>query len=421
MPISALSAEEVWDGTFPAADENAAYSGGSGLQEDPYLISTAEDLAQLSVNTNEIPDYTVDKYFKQTADIILNSPDVFARDEKGYITGIAEGKTANAWTPIGNHFYFTNSFCGNYDGAGHAVRGIYIETEVDYQGLFGYINNGSVSRLGIEDSFIFGWSWVGGVIGYNDEALVKNSNNTGTVSGETYVGGVIGYSSFSVITSLYNSGAVSGNESIGGLVGYNHQTLLTNSYNNGEIYGADSIGGLVGYNFYSTVKSCYNIGSVSGETGVGGVVGKEEKSMVINTYYLSACVPDATNYSGTALSDSEMQLKESFAGFDFVNVWAIESSTGYAYPQLIINLDPNLGEPSAVWDGTVADGFAVGTGSKDDPYLIQTAEELAFLAFSVADGNTYYDKYFKLENDIVLNNTSAKYWILNASKWTPIG
>lgn len=105
MPISALSAEEVWDGTFPAADENAAYSGGSGLQEDPYLISTAEDLAQLSVNTNEIPDYTVDKYFKQTADIILNSPDVFARDEKGYITGIAEGKTANAWTPIGNHFY----------------------------------------------------------------------------------------------------------------------------------------------------------------------------------------------------------------------------------------------------------------------------------------------------------------------------
>ena len=112
MPISALSAEEVWDGTFPAADENAAYSGGSGLQEDPYLISTAEDLAQLSVNTNEIPDYTVDKYFKQTADIILNSPDVFARDEKGYITGIAEGKTANAWTPIGNHFYFTNSFGG---------------------------------------------------------------------------------------------------------------------------------------------------------------------------------------------------------------------------------------------------------------------------------------------------------------------
>ena len=162
MPISALSAEEVWDGTFPAADENAAYSGGSGLQEDPYLISTAEDLAQLSVNTNEIPDYTVDKYFKQTADIILNSPDVFARDEKGYITGLPRAKRQMLGRSSAIIFIL-QIFCGNYDGAGHAVRGIYIETEVDYQGLFGYINNGSVSRLGIEDSFIFGWSWVGGV------------------------------------------------------------------------------------------------------------------------------------------------------------------------------------------------------------------------------------------------------------------
>jgi len=282
MPISALSAEEVWDGTFPAADENAAYSGGSGLQEDPYLISTAEDLAQLSVNTNEIPDYTVDKYFKQTADIILNSPDVFARDEKGYITGIAEGKTANAWTPIGNHFYFTNSFCGNYDGAGHAVRGIYIETEVDYQGLFGYINNGSVSRLGIEDSFIFGWSWVGGVAGNN---------------------------SFSKeLSESFNAGPVSGNAVIGGVAGSN--------------------------SWYSSMVNCYNIGRVWGTESVGGVVGEVSYyATVENCYYLNTCTEISSEF-GTALTEAQMQETTDFIGFDFESVWMLDPTTEYYYPIL---------------------------------------------------------------------------------------
>ena len=364
MPISALSAEEVWDGTFPAADENAAYSGGSGLQEDPYLISTAEDLAQLSVNTNEIPDYTVDKYFKQTADIILNSPDVFARDEKGYITGIAEGKTANAWTPIGNHFYFTNSFCGNYDGAGHAVRGIYIETEVDYQGLFGYINNGSVSRLGIEDSFIFGWSWVGGVagilwygstvkrsnnrgtvfgtydigglVGFNC-ATVKYSYNTGTVSGTDFVGGIVGYNGdSSVVTQCYNIGSISGSEFVGGVAGNNSFSKeLSESFNAGPVSGNAVIGGVAGSNsWYSSLVNCYNIGRVWGTESVGGVVGEVSYyATVENCYYLNTCTEISSEF-GTALTEAQMQETTDFIGFDFESVWMLDPTTEYYYPIL---------------------------------------------------------------------------------------
>lgn len=363
MPISALSAEEVWDGTFPAADENAAYSGGSGLQEDPYLISTAEDLAQLSVNTNEIPDYTVDKYFKQTADIILNSPDVFARDEKGYITGIAEGKTANAWTPIGNHFYFTNSFCGNYDGAGHAVRGIYIETEVDYQGLFGYINNGSVSRLGIEDSFIFGWSWVGGVagilwygstvkrsnnrgtvfgtydigglVGFNC-ATVKYSYNTGTVSGTDFVGGLVGYNFYSTVKSCYNIGSVSGETGVGGVAGNNSFSKeLSESFNAGPVSGNAVIGGVAGSNsWYSSMVNCYNIGRVWGTESVGGVVGEVSYyATVENCYYLNTCTEISSEF-GTALTEAQMQETTDFIGFDFESVWMLDPTTEYYYPIL---------------------------------------------------------------------------------------
>ncbi len=39
-----------------------------------------------------------------------------------------------------------------------------------------------------------------------------------------------------------------------------------------------------------------------------------------------------------------------------------------------------------VWDGTIASGFAGGTGTENDPYQINTAEELAYFAKSVNGG-----------------------------------
>ncbi len=63
------------------------------------------------------------------------------------------------------------------------------------------------------------------------------------------------------------------------------------------------------------------------------------------------------------------------------------------------------------WDGSIATGFGGGSGSEADPYLIYTAEELAYLAQSVNAGTTYSGKYFKLMNDIDLKGL----------EWTPIG
>ena len=64
-----------------------------------------------------------------------------------------------------------------------------------------------------------------------------------------------------------------------------------------------------------------------------------------------------------------------------------------------------------VWDGTIASGFAVGTGMENDPYQINTAAELAYFAKSVNDGKWYDGEYIILKNNINLNN----------QEWTPIG
>ncbi len=67
---------------------------------------------------------------------------------------------------------------------------------------------------------------------------------------------------------------------------------------------------------------------------------------------------------------------------------------------------------SKVWDGTVADGFASGSGTEDDPYIITNGAELALLL----DFDST-DLYFELGNDIALSDTSAANWYENAKEW----
>ena len=72
------------------------------------------------------------------------------------------------------------------------------------------------------------------------------------------------------------------------------------------------------------------------------------------------------------------------------------------------------GEPQLkgiVWDGTVATGFAGGTGSETDPYLIATPAQLAYLAQQVNGGDACEGKYFRQTEDFYLADKD----------WTPIG
>ena len=65
---------------------------------------------------------------------------------------------------------------------------------------------------------------------------------------------------------------------------------------------------------------------------------------------------------------------------------------------------PTSAEVSA-WDGSVAAGFESGSGTEEDPYIIKTAPQLAYLAQRVNSGRTYEGQYILLVNDIVLNTS----------------
>ncbi len=66
---------------------------------------------------------------------------------------------------------------------------------------------------------------------------------------------------------------------------------------------------------------------------------------------------------------------------------------------------------SAAWDGTSTSASLKGEGTQESPYLVETAEDLAFLAKSVNEGNSYEGKYIIQTADIDLGG----------KEWTPIG
>ena len=211
---------------------------------------------------------------------------------------------ANTWTAIGEEF---SNFYGCFDGNGYAVRGIYINTQESDQGLFGYSGVVSIiANLGVAESYIYGDTCVGGVVGRNgagyngveySSGTVTNCYNTGSVTGKDHVGGVVGFNEGPVI-NCYNTGSVTGRLDVGGVAGSNSSSI-TDCYNTGSVTGSNGVGGVAGHNS-SSITDCYNTGSVTGKDYVGGVAGSNSGFGTVTNCYNTGSVTGKNKVGGVA-------------------------------------------------------------------------------------------------------------------------
>lgn len=124
---------------------------GTGTEDNPYQISSADDLEEF----RDIVNGENGKTQNSSACAILKDNIVLNCNEN------------NQWTPIGSE---SNRYTGTFDGNGKTISGIYINTDEDNQGLFGCIGeDGTVKNLGIEDSWIKGYKYVGASLGVATE------------------------------------------------------------------------------------------------------------------------------------------------------------------------------------------------------------------------------------------------------------
>ena len=255
-----------------------------------------------------------------TKDITVNSG---VLKEDGSLSDNSSSFTS--WTPIGyfNSYEDKCPYTGTFDGQNHKISGLYFNSSKNSVGLFGYVENGTVKNVGVEDSYFNvvssnGEVYVGGVCGYNISGTITNCYNTGKVSVSStsaiYAGGVCGWNG-GAITNCYNTGKVTSTSDAyaGGVCGVNGGEIKS-CYNTGEVTDTATsyayAGGVCGCNV-GEITNCYNEGLVnaSGNTVyAGGVCGDNDiqsgsgTPTIANCYSTGSVTANVTDTTGTSNS-----------------------------------------------------------------------------------------------------------------------
>ena len=282
----ALAGVSAW-----GQDNSYTFSDGIGTEDNPYLISSVEDLKEM-VKMNSVP-----AHFRLNKDIDLGG---------------------EQWTPLNWVSYKEVVF----DGAGNSITGLYIDGDnmADPEpsaslrvGLFSTIEHITIKNLTVEGEIINAKGHVGGICGYFNNAIIENCCNkvsitaVGAFNEELRVGGIAGNNEGEIIkcknernikiegTSIHASFGVY----IGGIFGaVNWNGSVSECCNNGMLSISATIdsdvyvGGICGLMRYVPLENCYNQGAIdvskcstTGVVYVGGIIGKEDATLQLSTRF----------------------------------------------------------------------------------------------------------------------------------------
>ena len=225
-----------------------AQENGDGSSElTPIVISSVRDLNQLSLNVRAADFEGFEgKYIKLEND--LDYSGVALSDTDG------DGVEDSNFQPIGYSDENENDpFRGIFDGGGHTIKGIRVNSKADYIGLFGLIEGATIKNLRIENCAFTGNTCVGAVVGQSN-VKIDSSDSKGSAKGvdspedlsENYVGP--------------------------------SQCFLSDCYvaDNVSVKATSNVGGVFGYAYWTSVSDCVSKASVEGTSAVGSIGGQIE-------------------------------------------------------------------------------------------------------------------------------------------------
>ena len=132
-----------------------------------------------------------------TKDIVVNE-NVLNEDGTLNTSG-----TFRDWTPIGER---SVKYAGKFNGQNHTISGLYYNDNYYQVGLFSYVDSGTISNVGVIDSYLKSsdtWGVAGGICGTNLNGTIENCYSSGRIYGEDSSGGISG-SNHGIIKNCYN-------------------------------------------------------------------------------------------------------------------------------------------------------------------------------------------------------------------------
>ncbi len=331
---------------------------GNGTDIDPFQIHS---YWQLELIATDQYGYTAEAYYIMTEDIDLA--------DGGY------GPDGKSWVPIGKQNGLNRKFSGRFDGDGHTISNLFIEstTGTEKWGLFQetavdstitnlHLNNVSVKVNGFRIAALVGYSkgnisniavtnaiieqtagegQVGAVVGafYDTGSMYQVYSDAQVIATGRRVGGLIGAATTNAgfdtvrISDVAFTGSVSGTEAtsrqFGGILGAGTGVLLSNAYSSAQVSGVRQIGGVIGYvegsgTVTSIIKDCiYNGSGVLANAldeyttiGIGLILGDASITKgpfeVINCFSSTASTITTTGNPSSRQTDGTSSAPEDF-------------------------------------------------------------------------------------------------------------
>lgn len=281
-----------------------------------------------------------------------------------------EMTTGKGFLPIGTE---EHPFNGKFDGQANTIKNLMINrTDMDNVGLFGYIGeSGQVSGLNIDNISVIGNDNTGGIVGQSlgklNEVVVS-----GNVEGHDNVSASTGKVNKASNTNILSNTNVTGNSNVYGLIG-------TGVIESGTIEGVENV------NSYSSGSGFVNQNVIIKINGVSKTC--KEKSCAGYIY-------DDSPYGNLNIYDTySSPILDTYLGGD-------NDNSGYYF-----DYDSKGKVVLKSISRNPIDTTLKGSGTKENPYLIYTANDMKKVA-AISPENNYY----LLMNDVDFSN--KKYYMI---------
>ena len=327
---------------------------GSGTNDDPYLISSKEDLIKMSLLVNTGDSY-VNANYKLTTNIDMEKID---------------------FASIGS----TSGFSGVLDGNGYAISNLVINSDNDQVGLISFLNRGTVKNLGIESGIITGGNRTGALVGRTMYANIINCYSKAEVNGKNDVGGIVGMFNNSTMLNCYVWGKItSSGVTAGGIVGGANRSIDPATP--------------------TVLKNCYSLANVTGQQYVGNAIGYDESvagtsyEITMNGIYYESSTIGIGNSNHSGVKGIETAAFQDGRLLEILNNGCEDGCTPW--------VKGALGYPE--FNDGMSECGLIGQGTKDVPYLIKSPEDLELMSQIINDDVSYADAHYKLTSDIDMN------------------